>query len=67
MACTTPCNKGEPGEMQKSFKRGVPEQFGLIRGELRGFMFSWGGQGVLESFFLGGGGCTPSACHEFWK
>ena len=28
MACTTPCNKGEPGKMQKSCKRGVPEQFG---------------------------------------
>ena len=67
MACTHPCNKGGPGEMQKSCKRGDPEQFGLIRGKLRGFMFSWGGQGVLGPFFLGGGGCTPSACHEFWK
>ena len=65
MACTHPCNKGGPGEMQKSCKRGDPEQFGLIRGELRGFMFSWGGQGVLGPFFLGGGTVPPLPAMNF--
>ena len=53
---TPPFNKGGPGKMQKSCKRGDPEHFGLVRRDLGFFfMFSWRGRGrgELGPFLVG--------------
>ena len=42
---------------KKNCKRGDPQHFSLIRGELRIFFLGAGGVGTLF-----GGGCIPSAC-----
>ena len=62
--CRHPFQQGGTWKIVKKCKRGDPEHFDLIRGEMRVFfMFSWGA-GVFWDHF--GGGYTHYACHELF-
>ena len=57
-------NKRDLEIAKKNHKRGDPEHFGLISGDLRVFfMFSWG-RGLVGVGTIFGGDCTFSACHD---
>ena len=56
-------NKGGSLKNAKKLQKGDRENFGLYRGDLRGFS-CLAGQGGVGTIF--GGVCTASACHGSW-